>query len=438
MFRLRHVFTTTGAVLLSGALGLLLTLVAAKTLTPTQNGHFAQFVLIFNLYFILFNFGLGPASTYFISSGQIDVRKMTKINIRVVGLVGVASLMLVLLLGMGNFWFWMEEHFKIPKEIFFSGLVAGFFLFVFNQSVAIITGKKHFDTVNLLNLLKAGLPFPAIGLAIIVLLDEKGFAFATTLALGTSSVIGAWCVWRTIRDAPSESQETAGRDHSILRYGGLAYASNVMHYLAMRGLLLILSYYCAPEYVGFFSIAIVFLETFLVIPSVVGQLAFPHSSSSQFNYELTDSIMRLNVYVGLLMAAMIIFISPSLIGLILGEEYQQVAIAIVHLTPSILLLAIPRILSQVLSGRGHPEYPLLAAILSFFLGGGIAFWLIPAYGIAGAAWVTNFVSAVTAGVTVYGYTRLRSVGVADVFYPRRSDFNFVASAVRRIVSHQAR
>ena len=175
------------------------------------------------------------------------------------------------------------------------------------------------------------------------------------------------------------------------------------------------------------------LEAVLIIQSAVGQLIFPQSSSPHFDHGLTDTIIRLNVYVGLLTIAGVILFAPHIIEVILGNKYQLAAVACTHLTPSILLLAVPRILSQVLAGQGHPEFPLYAALISFFLGGSLAFWCIPAYGLVGAAWVINFISAVTMIVTVYGYTRLHCVKFIEVFYPRQSDFNFIGSTIRRLM-----
>lgn len=434
MFKLRHVFTTASATVMAGGLGLLLTLLVARFLNPEQNGHYAQFILIFNLYYILLNFGLGPASTYFMSSGQVEEKRVMLVNIKMLSAIGLLSLFVCVMLDVEGGGGWIEAQLKIPQKILFIGLAAGFFLLIFNQCTAILMGKKRFDTVNLLNLLKAGFPLPAIVVAMLVLFDEIGFAIATMLALVGASLVGIWCVLRDTHNSLHELQENSVElTRAIFRYGGVAYASNVLHYLAMRGLLIILSYYYAPEHVGFFSIALVLLETVLVIPGVFGQLMFPQSSSPQFNYGLTDTIMRMNVYVGLLAIIGVLLLAPALIGLILDPKYQQVAVAFTHLAPSIVLLAVPRILSQVLSGQGHPEYPLYAALLSFFLGGALAFWSIPAYGVAGAAWVTNFVSAVTAIVTVYGYTRLRGVNVADVFRPRRSDFDWLGRTALRIV-----
>ena len=40
----------------------------------------AQFVLVFNLCFILLNLGLGSASTYFLASGRASARQVLRIN----------------------------------------------------------------------------------------------------------------------------------------------------------------------------------------------------------------------------------------------------------------------------------------------------------------------------------------------------------------------
>lgn len=433
MLRLRNIFTTAGATLFGGGLGVLFTLLAARSLTPAENGHYAQYVLIFNLYYIIFNFGFGPASTYFISSGQVSERRVFAFNVRIVAVIGIVSTLCGATIWLGNFGQWIEKSFKIPPLVLILGVTTGFFLLVINQSLAILTGKKSFDTVNFLNVLKTALPFPVVGLLLLVFTAEVSFPVAILISMIATSLLGVKLAANRLADfANSSPKADAGLSSSIFRYGGLVYASNVMHYVAMRGLLIILSYNYAPEYVGFFSIALVLLETALIIPGVIGQLIFPHSSNPDFDYSLTETIMRLNVYLGLLAVVAILWFGRWGIGLAFGENYEPVAIALMHLTPSIVLLAVPRILSQVLSGRGNPEYPLVAAIISLFVGGFVALWSIPSYGLVGAAWVTNIVSGVTAFITIYGYTKIQKSTVIEVFKPRPTDFVLIGYALRRL------
>jgi O-antigen/teichoic acid export membrane protein len=272
-----------------------------------------------------------------------------------------------------------------------------------------------------------------IWVAVILWRNETGFAFATMSGFMAIGLMGAWYVLGEILRLPHEpGVSMRGLARSVLRYGGYVYGANLLHYVATRGLLIILSYFYAAEHVGFFSVALVLVETVLVVPSVVGQLLFPQSSKASFDYGLTDRIIRFNVYIGLLTIAVVLLLAEPIVEFVLGAAYRPVSVAFVHLTPSILFMAVPRILSYVLSGQGHPEYPLVAAALSLVIGGGVALAIVPSHGIVGAAWAANLISGITAIVTTYGYTHLRGVRVGEVFAPRRSDVGVFRSVLDRV------
>jgi Na+-driven multidrug efflux pump len=68
--------------------------------------------------------------------------------------------------------------------------------------------------------------------------------------------------------------------------------------------------------------------------------------------------------------------------------------------------------------------------VSLLLGVALAVWAIPQWGVVGAAWVTNLVSAITAIITVIGYCRVHHVTASEVLLPRRQDW----AGVRRLVA----
>ena len=70
--RLRHVFTTSASNIAVGLVSLALTVLVARSLTPQENGYYSEFLLIFNLYYFFFNFGMGPSFTYYLSSGKLE------------------------------------------------------------------------------------------------------------------------------------------------------------------------------------------------------------------------------------------------------------------------------------------------------------------------------------------------------------------------------
>jgi O-antigen/teichoic acid export membrane protein len=410
-----------------GALQLGLTIFAARLLGPEQNGHYAQFVLVFNLVFIGLNFGLGPASTYFVASGRLTEVAARRISALVISLITV-------LLGVVTFLIWktsmiriVESAFKIPVPLFLWGLVGGIVFLAFNQMLAIMMGGHRYDTVNLLNISKAGVPLLFIALlSLLVVPDSLNLSIAHTVSMVAVLVLSIMALTgASKKNRPAElmGEKSVGSVlRAMLGYGALVYASNFLHYLAMRGLLLLLSYYSVPESVGFLNLALLLLEVTLLLPSAIGQLVFPQSSTTGFDRRVIEIVLRVNMLIGVLLAVAVILLSIPVVRLLMGEAYVPVGWAMMHLAPSVVLLAVPRILSQVLSGQGHPRYPLIAAALSLVLGAALAILLIPRWGIVGAVWVTNSVSAITAVVTLVGYSRIHNVGIREFLKPRLEDW----------------
>lgn len=433
--RTRHVLSTTGATLISGGFGLVLTLLVARSLTPDQNGHYAQFVLVFNIVYIALNLGLGPASTFFVASRRASVWSVSLINFYVLA----ALACLVLFAGLASHhWGWsesLERLLKIPTSMLYSGLAAGMLLLSCNQVLAILMGSHRYDLANILNVSRAAITLLFVSLITllwnvsiisIAVIHTTGFALALALAL--------WASRKVLSGQSSDSPRVpeAGL-RSMLGYGGLVYLSNILHYLAMRGLLLLLSYYSAPELVGFFSLALILLEVTLLFPSAIGQLVFPQSSTDGFDHRKLETMLRLNLYVSLLFVLCIVLLAKPVILLLIGAPYAPVAQVLIHLSPSIILLAVPRILSQLLSGQGHPGYPLFAAAISLALGTMLAVWAIPNWGIIGAAWVANLVSAITAAVTVFGYSRVHGVQIRQFLRPCHQDWLGIQRLAMKLV-----
>lgn len=422
--RERHVLSTTGATLASGGLALALTILVARLLTPEQNGHYSQFVLVFNLVYVALNFGLGPASTFFVASGRASVRSVLLVNL------GVLTMLAYLVAAAGfasNHWGLsesLERSLKIPTSMLYSGLAAGMLLLSCNQVLAILMGSHRYDLVNMLNVSRAAITLLLVGvIALLWNASIMSIAVAHSTGLALALALTLWTSRKVLSGQPSsflQSPEAGLR--SMLSYGGLVYLSNILHYLAMRGLLLLLSYYSVPESVGFLSLALILLEVTLLLPSAIGQLVFPQSSTVGFDHRKLETVLRVNLYVSLLLVLFILLLAQPVITLLIGGSYAPVARVLVHLSPSVILLAVPRILSQLLSGQGHPGYPLFAAATSLALGTMLAVWAIPNWGVVGAAWVTNLVSAITAAVTVFGYSRVHGVQVRQILRPRLQDW----------------
>jgi O-antigen/teichoic acid export membrane protein len=425
MLNFRHILSTTGATVLGGGFQLALTILVAHLLPPEQNGYYSQFVVIFNLVFIALNFGLGPASTYYIASGQAGLRQVTWMSAAVSANVGIVLAVLTTVAWISGLLDMVEQALKMPVSVTLLALVTGYFFLVFNQVLALLMGAHRYDTVNLLNVARSGLALVAVVVAALLSgLDATRISLAHSISLAMlliASGLVLMLIWRENSGHRSEVLQCSLLK-PLLRYGALVYTSNLLHYLAMRGLLLLLSFYSSPASVGFLSMALLLLEVTLLVPSAIGQLVFPQSSTQDFNHQAMESILRINVLTSLMTVVLMMALAIPLVEFLIGAAYAPVAVALLHLSPSVILLAIPRILSQVLSGQGHPRYPLAAAIVSILTGTILAIWAIPRWGVLGAAWVTNLVSAITATITLYGYCKVHNAGWSQLLLPQRQDW----------------
>ncbi len=429
MLRLRDVLTTSASTLVSGGLGLLLVVLAARLLGPEQNGHFAQFTVILSLVSLGLNLGLGPATTYFVASGHATPAQVTRINLRF--LAGASVCMGAVLVACH---WWLDvaslEHFlRVPPDIAAMGVLGGLALLALNQAVAMRMGLHEYGRANLLNVLRTGLPIPLVVAAAVVRPEASWAAAAQSAALAGVALHA----WARLRTGASSEALPAGLPGALIRFGGIAYFANLLHYIAIRGLILGLSYAATPAAVGFANIALLLVEALLLVPSALGQLLFPQSSQQSFRQQAMESVLRLSVLVALVAAVAVALLAPLVVAMLLGPAYSEVGTALRHLAPSIVLMTIPRILSPVLAGSGRPHVPLIGAALSVAIGVPLALWLMPGFGLVGTMWVVNAVSLCTAVVSVAGYSMANESGGFALLAPRRDELSGWWKALRRVL-----
>lgn len=418
MLRFRHVLTTGAASFAGGALSLLLAFLAARLLSPAENGHYAQFQLVMNLLFIALNLGVGTSSTYHLASGLWTGAEIARVNLRFFALVAVAVALLGALAVNTGEGALVAQRLQVPLKVMVLGLVGGVLLLGVNQAAAILFGAHRYDRANLLSVVRAGFPLPLVLLAGVWAGGELPVVIAHVLALVAVLAMGFWMIRPQFDDAGAARQRNLAQ---LLRHGGITYLANVMHFAAMRGLLFVLSYSAGAEQVGFLNLALLLLEAMLLLPSAVGQLVFPQSSAKGFDRAQIEMVLRSIVYAGAVLALLVAALGEPVIVLALGEAYRPAGQALAHLAPSIVILAVPRVLSQVLVGQGHPVPPLVAASVSTLVGGLLAWWWIPRHGVIGGAWVSNAVALLTAAIIVAAYCRVQGTTVAQMLRPRRSD-----------------
>lgn len=181
------------------------------------------------------------------------------------------------------------------------------------------------------------------------------------------------------------------------------------------------------EQVGYYSLATQIAEQLWHIPFAIEMIILSRSANSsdnQFLHKTVASIFRVSLIIGLVVSAILFFITPVFVPLIFGTEFVPTVRMIRTILPGILILVGFRILNSRLIGMGKPQVAIYtfvpALLINFFLN----LWLLPRYGGVGAAWATNVSYAAGSVAFLFVYARITQMTARQIFTFRKSDFYF--------------
>lgn len=145
---------------------------------------------------------------------------------------------------------------------------------------------------------------------------------------------------------------------------------------------------------GVFSTAVSVAEGLWLVNRSIAMVHFSKVTNTESLEENIGNTLRLFRYTLLIMTfliAGILFVPESLYVLFLGEEFRQVRLLILILSPGILLFSVSGIISHFNSGIGQNQWNVMASFFGALVAVLASLYFIPLYGIQGAAWI-NVVS----------------------------------------------
>jgi O-antigen/teichoic acid export membrane protein len=214
------------------------------------------------------------------------------------------------------------------------------------------------------------------------------------------------------------------------RYGLKAYTANTVSFINYRFDMFLILYFLSPVELGYYAVAVMIGEKLWYLSMATGTVLFPRiASSPKPDASLTLKTAALNLYIILLAAILLGIFSHLLIGIFYGDVYVFAAEALIFLLPGIVAMAIPKLLMADLSGRGKPEYAMIASLCSLIVNVLLNIILIPVYGILGAAIASSIAYIVAALVFMYYYKRETSVNLRELFILKIGDITRIKAEI---------
>lgn len=223
------------------------------------------------------------------------------------------------------------------------------FMLVNTALQGILLGQGRTITFNALTVAAAAVP-------VATLLAAR--ALATLAPTGVLAIALAAHVCTTVLSIAVIGRLPARRPdvglmRSLVRAGMRLYAAMLLAFLVVRVDILLVNAYKGPETVGYYAVAVSFVDALILLPSVVGLGLFSRVVREQ-GTRLTARVLRASaiglVPVCLLAAAVV----PPLIDLLYGSTFHESRALFLWLVPGVYALGLTTVISQHYAARSFP------------------------------------------------------------------------------------
>jgi O-antigen/teichoic acid export membrane protein len=416
---IRDVAMTGGAQVVQAGAAMVAGIMVARALGPAAKGELSVLAALASISVLLASLGLHLSAVYFLGRFKDD-RDAVVSNNALVGLVG--GVLTAAALGLAGIAF---------RDVLISGIGLGVFLlyllFVpfnyFNEfGRRILLGAGRVGLYNLPDFI-TGVALIAgtaavllvfgphlVPLVILRIVAELGIAVVMIVSVG-----------RVISFRLKPKRGVLGRQ---LKYGVKNYASSLLWVFLFQGDLVLCNYFLGNGPTGVYSVAVALGLPITILGSVVGTIIFQRVSAdaSEANRVAnTNRVVRVLIPLLALVIGALGLASSFIITFAYGAQFDAAEEALLLLLPGSFALSVELVLMNHLAGEGSPPIVYLGPLAGLVVNFGANMWVIPRYGINGAAVTSSVGYMVVLLLVGREYLRLTGSRLRDLLAFRRID-----------------
>jgi O-antigen/teichoic acid export membrane protein len=186
--------------------------------------------------------------------------------------------------------------------------------------------------------------------------------------------------------------------------------------------------------VGQYTVAVGLAESVWWLSSSVAMVMLPRLTgmSEERAREVTPLVSRNTLLVSAVAAIGLAIVSPVIIRVLFGEEFDDAYVPLLLLLPGIVAASATRVLGGYLFSQGKVIYTTYATFVALFVTILLDLALIPWLGVEGAAIASSVAYVAALGATLFWYMRVSGGGALEALVVRREDFHEYGVAVRKL------
>ena len=412
-------------------IGIASSVILARALGPAGRGEYALIVLIPALFQFIGGFGLEPSVTYLVAKRRHEARVIALTL--VLASLGLGLLLIgvyALVAAVPAYLRYLQAAAVDPSLVWV--LIALLPLTLAAQSVvAAILGLERYRIYNLATLITPVANLALLLALVVVLRLGVAGAVIAAAAAGVLGLAGAASLLLRVSTGRACYLPTVIREW--LSYGLRAHAANVAWFLHYRADMFLVAYLAGPAALGFYATAVGLGEKLYMPPSAIGTVLFPRvaGASSEDARRVTPAAARTTFWLTLCLSALLAIAAWPLVLALYGSEFLPSVAPLWLLLPGLVSLAVGRVLSADLNGRGLPGSVARANGSMAVVNIALNLWWIPIWGAAGAAAATSV--SYTAAVLLLGrrYRRESGAGWGELLLLTRADRTRLSESLAR-------
>ncbi len=407
--------------------GVVTSVLVARILGPEGKGLFALCVLSSLIITHFFSLGVAPATTYYLADRRFPLKEVLGNNLLLAGGLGGGGVLVGLIVVLG---FRSRLFPDIPAGYLCLSLALVPVLLAFFYLQAIFLGLQRFREYNASAVLRAA---SFLCLAAVVLLVFRagiwGALVAAVLAWLAADI--ALCCWAKKVASGVDFRFNGVYLRSAIGYGIRAHLGSVLSFLNYRLDAFLVNWLLGPAAVGFYSISVLLAEKIWLVSNAAGAVLFPRVAAEKdptARKRITPKVIRSVLVVSVLSALVLFLAGRWLIVLLFSERFLPAAGPLRILLLGVIAFSLSRIMSNDIAARGRPILNTYVAAGTLVLNILLNLFLIPRYGIEGAAGASTVSYLVTLVARLFIYCRLSGNTWRCVLLPQRGDWTLYRRA----------
>jgi O-antigen/teichoic acid export membrane protein len=367
------------------ALIVLITLITgvmtARFLAPAGRGEQAAMVMWPQLLAYSMTLGIPMSLRYYLRRNPSEQPQLTAAALALAGALGlIAGLVGVLLIPR-----WLSQY--DPSVIAFAlGLLVLVPVEMVNLVfIALLHARGEFATANHIALIP---PTTTLVILLVLVGLRDVNPYSSTLAYVVPSALTlVWMLWRLHPILALQRRGLALSARRLLHYGSRSYGIDLLSVLSMQiDQVLVVGLLTAGS-MGIYTVALSVSRVLAIIHTSVNTVLFPKAASLDIDeiIAMTNRAARLSATTTLLAALALIIVAPLVIPLLYGGAFLAAVPIAQLLAIEVVLGGTAGVLGQAFLAAGRPIIVTLVQAVGLGTCVPLMLWLIPRYGLFGAA-----------------------------------------------------